>query len=430
MALLGAALVAVGACVWTSATAATIGVTWRAIDHREAERALSGRPWAAAPEAEFSADRHHGVGSNAGFRWEQFERLAVFHGNVPVAEAAALGGPEVRGAYCLPGPWGIGWGVLGLAFRESADRRVLQLRCEDRGGLATPLVYGVLSMRLETRALRAIVLRSKPLPDPLHADLRGACWQLRLALLLLAGAGALTLLSSIMAFRTGSSAALLDASPYRQRANSEEARERERRRTTRVRRCVAGAATLVACTIGLVAVARGPVRQTAPMHLHAFVAGPSDGSERLSPAPVPDDPEFDPHRWEQCFHDGHDICHGPDGRRSVARARRPTVRARPPTVSGPLSTDAIRRVVLRSLGQVNHCYERGLAEHPDLTGRVVVRFVIGGTGAVVTSNVASSSIPVASVGECIAAAVTRWQFPPHADGGRVTVSYPFDFLVE
>lgn len=104
----------------------------------------------------------------------------------------------------------------------------------------------------------------------------------------------------------------------------------------------------------------------------------------------------------------------------------PTVRASPPTVTGLLSPEAIRRVVLRNLGQVNHCYEQGLATSPNIAGRVVVRFVIGGTGSVMGSNVADNSLGVPSVGECIANAVRRWQFPAPEGGGVVTVNYPFN----
>jgi TonB family protein len=106
--------------------------------------------------------------------------------------------------------------------------------------------------------------------------------------------------------------------------------------------------------------------------------------------------------------------------------RGPTVRAAPPSVTGLLSPDAIRRVVLRNLGQVNHCYEQGLATNPNIAGRVAVRFVIGGTGTVMASNVSDSSIPVPSVGQCVANAVRRWQFPAPEGGGIVTVNYPFN----
>jgi TonB family protein len=104
----------------------------------------------------------------------------------------------------------------------------------------------------------------------------------------------------------------------------------------------------------------------------------------------------------------------------------PTVRAAPPSVTGLLSPEAIRRVVLRNLGQVNHCYEQGLATNPNIAGRVVIRFVIGGTGTVMGSNVADNSLPIPSVGECVANAVRRWQFPAPEGGGVVTVNYPFN----
>ncbi len=104
----------------------------------------------------------------------------------------------------------------------------------------------------------------------------------------------------------------------------------------------------------------------------------------------------------------------------------PTVRAAPPDISGLLSPEAIRRVVLRNLGQVNHCHEQGLATNPNAAGRVTVRFVIGGTGSVMASGVAGSTYPIQSVGDCIANAVRRWQFPAPEGGGVVTVNYPFN----
>ena len=55
----------------------------------------------------------------------------------------------------------------------------------------------------------------------------------------------------------------------------------------------------------------------------------------------------------------------------------PTVRAAPPTVSGLLSPEAIRRVVLRNLGQRNRFYEQGLSTNPNLAGPLVIRLLHG-----------------------------------------------------
>jgi len=111
---------------------------------------------------------------------------------------------------------------------------------------------------------------------------------------------------------------------------------------------------------------------------------------------------------------------------SERRAAGPRVRVSPPTVSGSLSPEVIRRVVLRNLGQVAHCHEQALASNPGASGRVIVRFLIGPTGAVQGSAVAASSYPVASGAQCIASAVRRWQFPAPGGGGVVSVNYPFN----
>jgi TonB family protein len=65
-------------------------------------------------------------------------------------------------------------------------------------------------------------------------------------------------------------------------------------------------------------------------------------------------------------------------------------------------------------------------QNPALEGRVIVRFVIGGEGTVMGSNIAESNIVVPSVGQCISNAVRRWQFPIPEGGGIVTVNYPFN----
>lgn len=59
---------------------------------------------------------------------------------------------------------------------------------------------------------------------------------------------------------------------------------------------------------------------------------------------------------------------------------------------------------------------------------MTVRFVIGGTGAVLGSNVADSSVASPAVAECVAGAVRRRQFPVPEGAGIVTVNYPFHLL--
>jgi len=96
-------------------------------------------------------------------------------------------------------------------------------------------------------------------------------------------------------------------------------------------------------------------------------------------------------------------------------------------VLGSLDRDVIRRVIRRHINEVRFCYERELAQAPDLAGRVVVRFIISGDGSVASAAVASSPLRSPAVEGCITQRVQRWTFPAPDGGGIVSVSYPFVF---
>ncbi len=101
------------------------------------------------------------------------------------------------------------------------------------------------------------------------------------------------------------------------------------------------------------------------------------------------------------------------------------VRALPPSVQGELSPEVVRRVVMRNVGQVQRCIEEGQASRPGLAGRVTVRFVVNGEGAVIGSGVESSTLAAPTVEQCVAAATRRWQFPA-PERGVVMVHQPFN----
>lgn len=103
----------------------------------------------------------------------------------------------------------------------------------------------------------------------------------------------------------------------------------------------------------------------------------------------------------------------------------PTATPSRPEIEGQIPQEAIRRVVVRNIGQVNRCYEQGLNLNPTAAGRVSVRFVIAGGGAVLAVGVAQNELGIPSVGDCIANAVRRWSFPVPEASGPVTVTYPF-----
>jgi len=112
---------------------------------------------------------------------------------------------------------------------------------------------------------------------------------------------------------------------------------------------------------------------------------------------------------------------GLGGRRGGA----PRIRSGAAMVKGSLSKEVIRRIVHRHINEVKFCYERQLAQRPDLSGRVAIKFIISGTGAVQMAAVANSTLGDPGVENCIAQAVRRWTFPQPEGGGIVIVTYPF-----
>ncbi len=94
-------------------------------------------------------------------------------------------------------------------------------------------------------------------------------------------------------------------------------------------------------------------------------------------------------------------------------------------LAGGLSKEAIRRTVRSHMSEIRHCYEQGLRSQPDLAGRVSVRFAVRADGAVLSSQVAGSSLQSASTEQCMAGAVRRWAFPASDNGSVTIVTYPF-----
>jgi outer membrane biosynthesis protein TonB len=88
-----------------------------------------------------------------------------------------------------------------------------------------------------------------------------------------------------------------------------------------------------------------------------------------------------------------------------------------------MSPVVIQRTVRTNFGKFRPCYEKGLARNADLTGRVMVRFMIDRDGKV--SNVADggSDLPDSEVVECVMRAFHSLEFPQPEDG-IVTVVYP------
>jgi TonB family protein len=94
-----------------------------------------------------------------------------------------------------------------------------------------------------------------------------------------------------------------------------------------------------------------------------------------------------------------------------------------PVIDGTYSREAVRRVVLRNMGQIERCYEQALHRATSTEGRVSVRFVIGPEGAVLGAGIEGNDTGDEALGACMRAAVSGWSFSP--PGSLVTVRHPF-----
>jgi outer membrane biosynthesis protein TonB len=94
-------------------------------------------------------------------------------------------------------------------------------------------------------------------------------------------------------------------------------------------------------------------------------------------------------------------------------------------VTGGLDKDQIGEVIQRNLGQITYCYEQGLQRQAGLSGRVTMKWQIGGNGRVSSARVGHSSLRSAQVENCIAGKLKTWSFPRPKGGVTVAVTYPF-----
>jgi TonB family protein len=99
-------------------------------------------------------------------------------------------------------------------------------------------------------------------------------------------------------------------------------------------------------------------------------------------------------------------------------------------VTGTLSREDIERVIRRNIARIRACYEGELANTPGLSGRLVIRFVIGANGTVTTAAVEESTLNNAAMEACVVAQFRRMRFPAPEGGGVVTVTYPLVFTAQ
>jgi len=94
--------------------------------------------------------------------------------------------------------------------------------------------------------------------------------------------------------------------------------------------------------------------------------------------------------------------------------------------TGFCSKSNIRAVVRGRTGMYRFCYEKQLQIHPKLSGKIVIRWMIGLQGHVKSANVISSSMHSAAVEQCLLRTVRLMRFEK-PKGGYCVVQWPFVF---
>jgi TonB family protein len=96
-----------------------------------------------------------------------------------------------------------------------------------------------------------------------------------------------------------------------------------------------------------------------------------------------------------------------------------------PRASGDY-TEQIRTIVRSRFPEIRTCYELGLAEKGEHSGRVAVYFLIDPRGQVFDARLKESGLPSAEAQRCTLKVFRALQFPPPPNG-ITTVEYPISF---
>lgn len=95
--------------------------------------------------------------------------------------------------------------------------------------------------------------------------------------------------------------------------------------------------------------------------------------------------------------------------------------------SGTIDREAIRRVIRENQRQIQACYEKSLNKNPNLYGKVILEWVIVGSGRVSSARVSSSTLRSSEVENCVLSRLRTWKFPEPPPDQEAVVSYPFLF---
>ena len=107
----------------------------------------------------------------------------------------------------------------------------------------------------------------------------------------------------------------------------------------------------------------------------------------------------------------------------AAKAESTVTETRP---SGFCEKGAVQRVVMGRSGAYRACYEVELQRHPELAGRVEIRFTIEPDGTVSGVAATADDLGSVNVSQCLIKQVQGLNFPK-PDGGVCVIRWPFKF---
>lgn len=96
---------------------------------------------------------------------------------------------------------------------------------------------------------------------------------------------------------------------------------------------------------------------------------------------------------------------------------------------GGLAHAAVERAMREGERGPRGCYERKLNVRPDLSGDVMVRVDVDGTGAVSRAELTQSTLGDSDVDACVLTEVRGLRFPATGGAGTVTVTYGYQFTM-
>jgi len=94
--------------------------------------------------------------------------------------------------------------------------------------------------------------------------------------------------------------------------------------------------------------------------------------------------------------------------------------------TGSIPKRHIQQIVDANRDQIRTCYKEGLADHPDLAGRVFLKWQILEDGTVGAVMLNESTMEDKAVEACMVASIKQWRFA-RPSGGWVEVNYPYIF---